>query len=163
MQGYKAPPSKTKRSFGRQLRVSKRHERFYKSNFILFEIGYVFLAIPMLVIALSSVPILMFYTFAQKFYLWPIIVISILVVFFQISAIQYFVRKYYLDYHKMRLGQYLRFRYGNRKRSQSKEYQETQKEQSWYENLDEIIERMKSQRREQTLSIYSRVYGNVME
>ena len=63
----------------------------------------------------------------------------------------------------MRLGQYLRFRYGNRKRSQSKEYQETQKEQSWYENLDEIIERMKSQRREQTLSIYSRVYGNVME
>ncbi|MHA1124036.1 MAG: hypothetical protein ACTSO7_04695 [Candidatus Heimdallarchaeota archaeon] len=163
MQGFKSPTAKTKKSFKRQIRISKRHERFYKNNFILFEIGYIFLAVPMLVIALSSVPILMFYTFVQKFHLWPIILVAILVVFFQITAIQYFVKRYYLEYHKLSLGQYLRTRYNNRRRRLIDEDQESSKVETWYDDMEEIIERIKCQRREQTMSIYTKVYTNILE
>ncbi|MHA1761566.1 MAG: hypothetical protein ACTSXA_13210 [Candidatus Heimdallarchaeota archaeon] len=164
MQASESSTKKEKRIFNRQLRISNRHERFYKSNFIMFEIGYVLLAIPMLVLALSSVPILMFYTLTQEFHLWPIIIVCILVVFTQITAMQYFVRKYYLNYHKMSLGQFFRYRFDlRRKRINKGDQEEFYYEETWYEDLDEMIERVKNKRQEQTIRIYTQAYGNIVD
>jgi hypothetical protein len=163
MQGYKAPSSKTKKSFIKQTRTAKRHERFYKNNFFLFEISYIFLAIPMLTIALASVPILMFYTFAQKFYLWPMVIVAILIVFFQLTAIQYFVKRYYLEYHNMSLGEYLRYRFDNYRNNRQNDKQKKIVEPTWYDDLDEIIDRIRKQREEQTEKIYSEVYGSITQ
>ena len=161
MQGYKTPSHKTEKFYARQLRISKRREKFYKNNFLIFEIGYIFLAIPVLTVALSSVPILMFYTFVKEFYIWPIIVVATLVVFFQIIGAQYFVKKYYLDYHKMSLGQYLRHKFDNRRNRLKNGVQEITSEETWYNNLDETINRLKKDRREQSEQIYSHVYSNI--
>ncbi|MHA1366349.1 MAG: hypothetical protein ACTSP5_08070 [Candidatus Heimdallarchaeota archaeon] len=164
MQASESSTKKEKRIFNRQLRISNRHERFYKSNFIMFEIGYVLLAIPMLILALSSVPILMFYTLTQEFHLWPIIIVCILVVFTQITAMQYFVRKYYLNYHKMSLGQFFRYRFDlRRKRINKGDQEEFYYEETWYEDLDEMIERVKNKRQEQTIRIYTQAYGNIVD
>ncbi len=157
MQGYKTPSSKTEKFSPRQLRISKRRERFYRNNFLLFEIGYIFLAIPVLTVALSSVPILMFYTFVKEFFIWPIIVVATLVVFFQIIATQYFVKKYYLDYYKMSLGRYLRYRFDYRRNRSKDEEQEIAREETWYDNLDETIDRLKKDRSEQSEYIYSNI------
>jgi hypothetical protein len=163
MQGFEESSKKEKRIFRRKLRASKRHEKFYKNNFIIFEIGYILLAIPMLVITFSSVPLLMFYTLSQEFHLWPIIIVCVLVVFSQITAIQFFVKKYYLSYHNMSLGEFLRYRYDIRRSRLTDEEKQSIKEESWYEDLDEMIERVKNRRQEQTIRIYNQVYDNILD
>jgi len=135
-------------------------ERFYKRNFIIFEIGYVLVAIPVLVVALLSIPVIMFYIIKQHFYLWPILATAILIAFFQILGFQYFVRKYYLQPNNMTLGEFLRMRYEDRLR-QRKLKEKPAPQKTWYDNLDEFIFRIKTEQREQTLRLYAMQFENL--
>ena len=84
--------------------------------------------------------------------MWPFIILGVLVAFFQILAIQVFVRKYYLKPYNMTFGEYLRFRFDERNKS---EEEKNKPQKTWYDNLDEFIIKIRTTQREQTFRIYS--------
>jgi hypothetical protein len=130
----------------------KIKEKFYKRNFYFFEIGFIAIALPVLIIALTSIPILIFFTITQYFQLWPFIILGALIAFFQIIAIQFFVKKYYLNPYNMTFGEYLRFRFDERNVT---DVVENKPKKTWYDNLDEFIIQIRNTQREQTLRIYA--------
>ncbi|RLI63859.1 MAG: hypothetical protein DRP02_04125 [Candidatus Gerdarchaeota archaeon] len=136
-------------------------ERFYKRNFIIFEIGYILVAIPVLVVALISIPVLMYYAIKQHFYLWTIVATLVLIVFFQIYGFQFFIRKYYLSPNNMTLGEYLRMHYEIRLRKRKNKNKKPEKQTTWYDNLDEFILCIKTKQREQTMRLYALQYKNL--
>ncbi len=151
-------PEKKRKKQGTNIRNIEAKERFYKRNFYFFEIGFIVVAVPVLIIALFSIPILLYFTLTQYFQLWPFIILGVLVAFFQILAIQVFVRKYYLKPYNMTFGEYLRFRFEERYK---KEEEEKKHQKTWYDNIDEFIVQIRTAQREQTLRIYSSNYETV--
>ncbi len=134
-------------------------EKFYEKNFYIFEIGFIIIAIPVLVLALLSIPVLIYFTLAKNFHLWPFILLGVLIAFFQILALQYFVKRFYLDPYEMTFGEYLRFRFEDRRRNQDDLEGKTPK--TWYDNLDDFILRIRAEQREQTCRMYTMGYENV--
>ena len=140
------------------LRSTAAKEKFYKNNFYIFEIGFIVIAVPVLIAAITSIPILIYFTIVQNFQLWPFVILGALVAFSQILAIQIFVKKFYLTPYNMTFGEYLRFRYDGRNKS---EEEEIKPQKTWYDNLDEFIIQIRDTQREQTLRIYATNYKNV--
>lgn len=139
----------------RQIRKMIASERFYERNFALFEFGFIFFVIPMLVLSFVSVPFLYFYILTKEFLVWPFIVLFTLIVFIQIMAIQYFVRRFYLEPNNMSLGEYLRFKYDKRKEKQERVREGYIPEATWYENMDDFHFRLKQEMREQSDQLFS--------
>lgn len=146
---------KTRKS---DLRRTAVKEKFYKNNFYIFEIGFIVIAVPVLIVAITSIPILIYFTIVQNFQLWPFIILGALVAFSQILAIQIFVKKFYLTPYNMTFGEYLRFRYDGRNKS---EEEEIKPQKTWYDNLDEFIIQIRDTQREQTLQIYAANYKSM--
>ena len=130
-------------------------EKFYKSNFYLFEIGFIIIAVPVLLVAITSIPILVYFTIVQNFQLWPFIILGTLIAFSQILAIQIFVRKFYLIPYNMTFGEYLRFRYDERNVTIE---DENKPQKTWYDNLDEFTLQIREAQRKQTYQIYAANY-----
>ena len=141
------------------LRRIEIKEKFYKRNFYIFEIGFIAIAVPVLIIALTSIPILVYFTLTQYFQLWPFILLGALIAFFQIVSIQFFVKKYYLTPYSMTFGEYLRFRFDERNET---EEDENKPQKTWYDNLDEFIIQIRTTQREQTLRIYAANHENAI-
>ncbi|MFW9922184.1 MAG: hypothetical protein ACFFDW_02735, partial [Candidatus Thorarchaeota archaeon] len=57
----------TKTSERKQIRKMIANERFYERNYILFELGFIFFVIPLLVLSFVSVPLLYFYIIIKEF------------------------------------------------------------------------------------------------
>ena len=138
----------------KNIRQLEAQEKFYKRNFYLFEIGYIILAVPIFILSLASIPLSLYYSIKQNFYLWPIVLVATGIVFVQILATQYFVKRFYLEPNGLTFGQYLRMRYDERyaKKEEIKEIK------TWYDNIDEFIVKIKTTQREQTLRIYALNY-----
>lgn len=130
-------------------------EKFYKNSFYIFEIGFIIIAIPVLLVALTSIPILVYFTLVQNFQLWPFIILGVSIAFFQILAIQIFVKKFYLTPYNMTFGEYLRFRFDDRKKS---EEEEQKPPKTWYDDLDDFTIRIRETQRKQTIRIYAANY-----
>ncbi|MCK4291344.1 MAG: hypothetical protein KAX09_10210, partial [Candidatus Heimdallarchaeota archaeon] len=145
---------KTEKSSLRSIAIK---EKFYKSNFYIFEIGFIIVAVPVLLVAITSIPILVYFTLVQNFELWPFIILGSLIAFSQILAIQIFVKKFYLTPYNMTFGEYLRFRYDERNVI---EKDENKPQKTWYDNLDEFIIQIRDTQREQTHRIYATNYEN---
>ncbi len=143
---------KTEKSSLRSIAVK---EKFYKSNFYLFEIGFIIIAVPVLLVAITSIPILVYFTIVQNFQLWPFIILGSLIAFSQILAIQIFVRKFYLIPYNMTFGEYLRFRYDERNVTIE---DENKPQKTWYDNLDEFTLQIREAQRKQTYQIYAANY-----
>jgi len=133
-------------------------EKFYKRNFYIFEIGFIAIAVPVLIIAITSIPILVYFTITQYFQLWPFIILGALIAFFQITAIQFFVKKFYLTPYNMTFGEYLRFRFEERNKDDE---DEKKPRKTWYDNLDEFIIQIRTTQREQTYRIYATNYEDL--
>ncbi len=133
-------------------------EKFYEKNFYFFEIGFIIIAIPVLVLALLSIPVLIYFTLVKYFQLWPFILLGVLIAFFQILAFQYFVKRFYLDPYEMTFGEYLRSRFEARRRNQDD--LEGKPPKTWYDNLDDFIMRIRAEQREQTCRMYTMDYEN---
>ncbi|NHK32412.1 MAG: hypothetical protein FK730_13745 [Asgard group archaeon] len=136
------------------IRQLATRERFYKSSFYFFEIGFIVFAIPILIIAFVSIPITMYFALTKYFQLWPFVFLGIVIVGFQIFAIQFFIRKFILKPNNLTFGEYLRMRFDERYKRKEPEEKITHK--TWYDDLDEFIVRMKNEQRDQTLQIYAR-------
>jgi len=152
LNSYRLPSKRKRKREETNLRRIEIKEKFYKRNFYFFEIGFIAIALPVLIIALTSIPILIFFTITQYFQLWPFIILGALIAFFQIIAIQFFVKKYYLNPYNMTFGEYLRFRFDERNVT---DVVENKPKKTWYDNLDEFIIQIRNTQREQTLRIYA--------
>ena len=96
LNSYRLPSKRKRKREETNLRRIEIKEKFYKRNFYIFEIGFIAIAVPVLIIAITSIPILVYFTLTQYFQLWPFILLGDLISFFQILSIQFFVKKYYL-------------------------------------------------------------------
>lgn len=136
------------------IRQIAARERFYKSSFYFFEIGFIVVAIPVLILALTSIPVMMYFAITQYFQLWPFVLLGVLIAGFQIYAIQFFVKKFILKPLQLTFGEYLRMRFDERYKKE--ETSSIIEQKIWYDNLDEFIIRLKTEQKEQTLLIYTR-------
>lgn len=160
MNGTKLKAS-TQRNQRRQLRSLMASERQVRNNFYFFELGFIFVVIPVLVIAVVIGPTLQYFAITQKYHLWPFFVISAIIVFFEVLAIQYYLKRFYLDPHNMTLGEFLRFKFDSRfKRSEFKEM-EQENNISWYDDLDEFIRKIRLARKEKTDWLYATAYDQI--
>ncbi|NHJ85218.1 MAG: hypothetical protein FK734_07135 [Asgard group archaeon] len=149
-----AKRSKRNNKKTKDIRQLEAEEKFYKRNFYLFEISYIILAVPIFILSLASIPLSLYYSIKQNFYLWPIVLVATLIVFVQILATQYFVKKFYLEPYDLTFGQYLRMRYEERYAAK----EEVREIKTWYDNIDEFIVKIKTTQREQTKRIYALNY-----
>ncbi|MHA1211483.1 MAG: hypothetical protein ACTSSH_03385 [Candidatus Heimdallarchaeota archaeon] len=140
-------------------RQMEAKDKAHTRNFIIFEIGFIVIAIPLLIVGFSSIPFSMYYAIVKDFRLWPLVFIGAAVAFFQILAMKYFVKRFFLDPYNMTLGQYLRMRYDER--FEDDEDASETKIKVWYENLDEFIIKIKEEQKEQTYKIYTKHHNDV--
>ena len=150
----------SQRNQRRQLRQIKIIERQTRNNFILFELGFIFIIITLLVIAFVMGPILYYYAITQEFHLWPFYIVGGMVAFFEIVGIQYFIKRYYLDAHNMTFGEFLRFKFNSQFRY-TKEETEGEGHLSWYKDLDEFINNIRIARKEKTDRLYAAAYNHI--
>jgi hypothetical protein len=113
-------------------------------------------------IAFVSVPVMLYFSIAQRFYIWPFIVTGSLIPFFQILAIKYYVKRFILDPHNMNLGEYLRFFVDKKilRKESLQDYNDNDPE--WYDKIEELTLRLRSEWKEQTDQIYLNYYGSVV-
>ena len=144
----------------RQLRAMRLNERRIKNNFIIFELGFIFVIIPLLVLSFVLGPILFFFAVAQQFYVWPFVLYAVLVTFFEVIGIQYFLKRFYLEPHNMTLGEFLRYKVDRATgRIPDIDYKD-QGNLTWYKDMDEFILRIKETRQAETERIYASAYDN---
>ncbi|MEA2071449.1 MAG: hypothetical protein U9O98_09180, partial [Asgard group archaeon] len=132
----------------------RREEKFNKFSYILFEIGFVVFALPAMVVAFFSVPFLVYFSIIGKWQLWPFILIGVVIAFTQIMGVIYLVNHFYLEPLDMRFGEFLRHLYEKRKNTKKKNSQSIQ---VLYEKIDNLSQKLKEERREQTDRIYNQV------
>lgn len=145
----------------RKLRSIIASERRVKNNFYFFELGFIFGIIPLLVVSFVIGPVLYYFAIEREFYLWPFVVVGILVAFFQIIALQYFIKRFYLDPHNMTLGEYLRYKFDIRFRAAEISSTKGQNNLTWYDELDDFILRIRAAQQEKTDRIYATAYENI--
>ncbi|NHJ47077.1 MAG: hypothetical protein FK733_04745 [Asgard group archaeon] len=143
-----------KRKTARQMKL---RDRFYKGSFYFFEVGFIIVAIPVLIVAILSIPVSLYFVIAGRFSYWPFVLVAVLITIFQIVGIRLFVKKYILDPHNLTFGEYLRMRYDERYNSNDDESVKEYK--TWYDDLDVFTEKIKTSQREQTYQIYAQNYS----
>jgi len=133
------------------------NEKIYKNNFIIFEISFIIFVLPVLVLTTLLLPIMFYFTIVQEFRIWPFIVIGTFIGFAQITAFQYFFKRFILKPYNMTFGEYLRFIFENhhKRKSEINEYK-----RDFYENLDGVIVKIRNSQQEETLRLYSTYYSD---
>ena len=131
----------------------------YVIAFYLIEGAFIFLGIPIIILALGLVPISLYLIIAQDrdATQWVLIVVGIAVVFFQILGVQYFVRRWILEPNKMTFRQWIRWRFSPseiRKRRDEKRAR-SQKMHEWYDGMDRVHESKDRLRDEQSYDLRS--------
>lgn len=131
---------------------------FYVMIFYLIEGLFIFVGIPVIVLALGVIPVAMYLVITgNNNVIWPLYLFGVLIVFFQILGIQFFVRKWILEPNKMTFGQWLRWRFSPseiRKRRDEKRAR-SRKMADWYDGMDRVKERSDMIRDEQSYDLRS--------
>ncbi|NHJ32779.1 MAG: hypothetical protein FK732_07945 [Asgard group archaeon] len=148
------PPEKKQRggtsSFG---------DFIYVLIFYLIEGLFILVGIPFLILAIGVIPVTMYLIITEGEgslgVTWPLAIMGIFVVFFQILAVQFFVRKYVLEPHKMTFGEWLRWKFSPKeiKKRRQEKIARSQKMDEWYDGMDRIHERKALLKEEQSLNI----------
>jgi len=134
----------------------------YVFLFYLIEGMFIFIGIPVIIIAIAAVPVSMYLIITEGEYSeWPIYVIGGAIVFFQIIGVQFFVRKFILEPHKMTFGEWLRWKFSptliKQRREERKE--RSRKMDEWYQGMDRIHERKEQLKEEQQYNIRAEWFG----
>jgi len=131
---------------------------FYVMIFYLVEGLFIFVGIPVIVLALGIIPVAMYLVITgNDNVIWPLYLFGVLIVFFQILGIQFFVRKWILEPNKMTFGRWLRWRfspYEIRKRRDEKRAR-SRKMAEWYDGMDRVKEKSDMIRDEQSYDLRS--------
>jgi len=146
------PPEKKHRggSFG---------DFIYVFLFYLIEGIFIIIGIPFLMLAIGVIPVSMYLVITKGEgrlgVTWPLAIMGIFVVLFQILAVQYFVRKYVLEPNKMTFGEWLRWKFSPteiRKRREER-IARSRKMDEWYDGMDRIHERKAQLKEEQSYNL----------
>lgn len=80
---------------------------------------------------------------------------GVLVVFAQIMGVQYFVRKYVLEPHKMTFGEWIRWKFSPTeiKKRRAEKIARSEKMNKWYDGMDKIHERKALIKEEQSIDM----------
>jgi len=128
----------------------------YVIAFFLIEGLFIFIGIPMVVLALGLVPISMYLIISEnRGAEWVLYLVGIVIIFFQILGIQYFMRKWVLEPNKMNFRQWIHWRFSPteiRKRREEKRAR-VQKMNEWYGGMDRIHEKRDQLRDEQSYDL----------
>ncbi|HUT80914.1 MAG TPA: hypothetical protein VMZ29_06905 [Candidatus Bathyarchaeia archaeon] len=131
----------------------------YVILFYLIEGLFIFIGIPALIIAIAIIPMAMYSIIThgggELGLDWILIVVAVLIVFIQVLALQYSVRKYILKPHNMRFGQWLRWKFSPteiQKRREEK-IERSKKMEEWYASMERIQEREELIKNEQAYDI----------
>jgi len=146
------PPEKKHRggSFG---------DFIYVLLFYLIEGAFILIGIPILILAIGVIPVSMYLIVTQGEgalgVTWPLAIMGIFIVLAQILAIQYFVRKYVLEPHKMSFGEWLRWKFSPTeiKKRRAEKLERSRKMDEWYDGMDRIHERKALIKAEQSVDM----------
>jgi len=129
--------------------------------FYLIEGMFILIGVPALIIAISIIPLAMYVIIrGETNIIWPLYVIAGVIVFFQILALQYFVRKYVLEPHNMSFGRWLRWKFSPKeiKKRRAERLAKTRKMEKWYSGLDKVKEEKEQIKREQAIDLSTEWY-----
>ncbi len=151
----------TQRNQRRQLRSIRSIERQTRNNFFFFELGFIFIIVPLLIVAFVMGPTLYYFAITQEFHLWPFYIIGVMMVFFELIAAQYYIKRFYLDPHNMTMGELLRYKFDSLFKQTKSKGLEGENNLSWYENLDDFINAIRLDRKEKTDRLYATAYNHI--
>ena len=138
----------------------------YVIMFYLIEGMFIFIGIPFLILAIGLVPVAMFLIITEggwnenaNFYI--LIGAGIFIVFFQILGVQFFVRKYILEPHKMTFGEWLRWKFSPKeiKKRREDKIARTRKMEEWYGGMDRVHESKERLKEEQQYNLRGEWFG----
>ncbi|MBK5113216.1 MAG: hypothetical protein KGD59_03305 [Candidatus Heimdallarchaeota archaeon] len=146
------PPEKKQRtgSFG---------DFIYVVMFYMIEGAFIIFGIPILMIAIGVIPVSMYLIITKGEgalgVTWPLGIMGIFMVLFQILAVQYFVKKYVLEPNKMAFGEWLRWKFSPTeiKKRRAEKIARSQKMDEWYDGMDRIHERKALIKEEQSIDM----------
>jgi len=137
----------------------------YVIMFYMVEGLFIIVGIPILMLAIGVIPVAMYLVITKGEGVlgvtWPLAIMGIFMVLFQILAVQYFLRKYVLEPHKMTFGEWLRWKFSPteiKKRRQEK-IARSQKMDEWYGGMDKIHERKAQLKEEQSFNLRDEWFG----
>ncbi|MHA1307958.1 MAG: hypothetical protein ACTSQN_11775 [Candidatus Heimdallarchaeota archaeon] len=135
----------------------------YVILFYLVEGAFVFIGVPILVVAIGFIPIAMYLiiTGGGNYVDYILYGFVVVIVFFQILALQYFFKRYILIPNKMTFRQWVVYRFSPseiRKRRDEKRAR-SQKMSEWYDGMDRIHERNEQYKEEQQSNLRADWFG----
>ena len=132
----------------------------YVVAFYLIEGLFIFIGVPVIVLALGVVPIAMYLIITEGGggnTQWIFYLFGVMIVFFQILALQYFIRKWVLEPNKMTFGEWLRWRFSPKEIKKRREDRRlrSQKMDEWYGGMDRVKMRREQLKEEQSYDLRS--------
>ena len=134
----------------------------YVILFYLVEGAFVFIGVPILVLAIGFIPVAMYLIITQgEGVVWFLYGFVVAIVFFQILALQYFFKRYILHPNKMSFRQWVVYRFSPseiRKRRAEKQARH-KKMTEWYDGMDRVHKRNEEYKDEQQANLRADWFG----
>ncbi len=138
----------------------------YVLMFYIMEGLFIFIGIPFLILAFGVIPVAMFLVItrgggSESASLYILISFGVLIVFFQILGMQFFVRKYVLEPHKMTFGEWLRWKFSPTeiKKRRTEKIARSRKMEEWYGSMDRVYESRERLKDEQQYNLRGEWFG----
>lgn len=135
----------------------------YVIAFFLIEGLFIFVGIPVVVLALGLVPISMYLIITEtRDADWVLYIVGIIVIFFQILGIQFFMKKWVLEPNNMTFRQWIHSRFSPteiRKRRDEKRAR-VQKMNEWYDGMERVHQKRDQLRDEQSYDLRGEWFKN---
>jgi hypothetical protein len=133
----------------------------YVLLFYLVEGLFILIGIPFLMLALAIIPVSMYVIITEgNRILWPMIVFGIVMIFIQVFALQYAVRRYILQPHNKTFGEWLRWKFSPReiKKRRDERRERTKKVEEWYDGIDRVQAQKEYLKEEQQRDLYDKLF-----
>lgn len=155
-------PPEEKKSGG----TSSFGDVIYVILFYLVEGMFIFLGIPMLVLAIGVIPVAMYVIITEGRYTqWPLYVAGVFVILLQVFGVQYFLRKYVLEPNNKSFGQWIRWKFSpteiRSRRAEKREKSEKIKE--WYDGFDRVKDHKERLKEEQSQELFKELFPEISE
>lgn len=137
----------------------------YVVMFYLIEISFIFIGIPVIILALGFVPIAMYLIITEGGTAddsWIFYLFGVVIVFFQILGLQYFFKRWILEPNKMTFGEWLKWKFSPteiRKRRDERRMR-SERMDKWYDSMGKIKETEDRIKEEQALDLRTEWFKN---
>ncbi|MBD3191471.1 MAG: hypothetical protein GF308_12555 [Candidatus Heimdallarchaeota archaeon] len=125
--------------------------------FYLIEGLFIFIGVPFLVFAIAYLPASLYFAITGNATMWPLYIMGAFIAFFQILAIQAFMKRYVLEPHGKTFGEWLRWKFSPKeiKKRREERRRESEKMDKWYAGMERIKETEERIKTEQSYDVRS--------